>query len=736
MEESELGLQTFGNIAECLPGVLYRCDADNTFSSVSKGCLELTGYPSSYLRGAGFGRLNALVHPDDRSHIEGQRLQNAGKEGTFEYQYRIVCKSGQIKWVTERSERTFDGASSCQEGYIFETAPACGSLGQESRWEESEELRRVLAAMPDELLQIELSGRCKLLKERNGEFCLTGDWTTLSECYPPAVVHQFLRCTEMAIAWRQVISFQYALADAQDQKICFEARISRWSESEVIAVIRDVTAQTRAQEETESLKDFYASVINNVNIDVTVLDSNNRYVFVNHSAARNPAIRKWLIGKDDQDYSRMQGGGVQVAEARMRMYKLADELKEPVEWLEDVKDANGCQRFFARTLTPFVNAAQEYKLAYGVDITALKVIQDELQRREHLLAFSHELAKIGYWVSYSRNGKQEWSDGIYDILEIERGSIIPSPESFLSIIHPDDRAEVRKKRDFFLNNNTTLSMEYRIISGKGQVKYIKEESSSNTLDTDTYICVVVQDITDIKKHIRERDELLKEIRKKYQDLMQFNYIISHNLRSPVANILGMSSLLKMDLEDDERAQVFDFITESAEAIDGVIRDLNLLLSVKSALNEKKENVRLTEVIRSVKRSLRLQIHDCGATISSKITGDADLIYSIKGYVQSIIFNLISNAIKYRVPGRKPLVKIKGWRDEKGFHISVEDNGRGIDLKRHNKELFGLYKRFSPDGEGKGLGLHMTKTQVESLNGTIEVESEEGVGTVFTVSFPL
>ncbi|WP_207535542.1 PAS domain-containing sensor histidine kinase [Desertivirga arenae] len=245
------------------------------------------------------------------------------------------------------------------------------------------------------------------------------------------------------------------------------------------------------------------------------------------------------------------------------------------------------------------------------------------------------------------------------------------------------------------------------------------------------LVLLAQNITHIKTSEKEREQLLKELNHRYNELMQFNYVVSHNLRAPVANILGISYLLENGLPQEETKEVLSNLGKSAEAIDDLIRDLNDILAVRSPLNEKKELVYLQDVIQGISHDLQSQIKQSQASISTDFT-EANELVSIKSYVQSILHHLISNAIKYKHPERKPAILIKAYREEESTYIEVSDNGMGIDLKLYKHQIFGLYKRFTNVVEGKGLGLHMVRSQVESMGGSISLESELGSGTVFKI----
>lgn len=591
----------------------------------------------------------------------------------------------------------------------------------------STKLRVAMNVFPDLLLLIDIQGGCRVISGPESQCTVIKE---LSSLFPEPTVTEIKKYTLQAIRQETPVSFSYRLSSPGKVAAWFEARIVKSSEAEALAVIRDITEVVREREILKANSEFYEDIINSVNVDIAVLDNENRYRLLSKTAIRNSEVREWLIGKTDYDYSKLKGKDNTIAESRTRMYRLVDELGQPVDWIEELSDEKGNKRFFARTLKPFEDG--KFKVGYGMDITALKVVQDELQRREHLLSFSHQLVKTGYWVYYPRTNKHEWSDGVYNILEIDKDSLSPSLDAYYGFIHPEDRAGVKKYIKSLSGSNNSGSLEFRIITPSGNIKYLKEQSSSKISDTEEYIFGVIQDITEVKQNLRERELLIQEINDKYKDLMQFNYIISHNLRSPVANILGMSSLLSMDLPKEELTLIYDYISQSANCIDTVIKDLNNILSTRSVLNEKKETFLLKEILDSISYNLQTQIAESKTRLIVDIDDEAAELKSIKSYIHSIFYNLISNAIKYRAEDRAPEIRIKVRKDKETYFIEVADNGMGIDLTQHGNHIFGLYKRFTSHKEGRGLGLHMTRTQVESLGGNISVESQPGVGTTFKI----
>jgi PAS domain S-box-containing protein len=244
-------------------------------------------------------------------------------------------------------------------------------------------------------------------------------------------------------------------------------------------------------------------------------------------------------------------------------------------------------------------------------------------------------------------------------------------------------------------------------------------------------------ITERKTLEQEKEALLTSLTEKYNDLMQFSFIVSHNLRNPISNIIGLANLLHDECPncDDETKELLKHIEGSAINMLETIHDLNSILMVSKGVGRKIETLNFPEIIAAVQKNLEREILESGTTIEI-IINECDYYYqSVKSYLHSIFFNLIANAIKYRKGNANPVVTIDIKRSGDLFLIKISDNGIGMNLTKIGNDLFGLYKRFNTDREGKGLGLHMVKAQVEALKGKIDVASVPGEGTTFLISLP-
>ncbi len=237
----------------------------------------------------------------------------------------------------------------------------------------------------------------------------------------------------------------------------------------------------------------------------------------------------------------------------------------------------------------------------------------------------------------------------------------------------------------------------------------------------------------VKKRTAQLQKTLENLEKRNRDLDQFSHVISHNLRGPVANILGLGKVINLkNFSDPINIEVFDRLLKATENLDAIVKDLSIILQVQDNQSVPKETVEINSIIDSVKNSLRSEIENSKAEFS--IENKKQEVQLVKPYFESITYNLISNAIKYRAPQRPPRVRIESFVKNNYFEFKISDNGKGI----HDNDLekiFQPYKRLTFDGDGKGLGLYMVKTQVETMGGTIEVVSEEGKGSSFFVRIP-
>jgi PAS domain S-box-containing protein len=249
-----------------------------------------------------------------------------------------------------------------------------------------------------------------------------------------------------------------------------------------------------------------------------------------------------------------------------------------------------------------------------------------------------------------------------------------------------------------------------------------------------YISTIIRDITEKKKIEREQKALTEELLKNNQDLQQFSFITSHNLRAPVANLMSLLSLFnKQNPADEFNHVLIEKFEEATNQLNQTLNDLVNVLVIKSNNNIERESIHFSNVYADVKKNVESLLAQQNGHIEADFSA-VDQIHYNRIHIESIFLNMISNAIRYRSSERTPDIKIRSYKKPGWVVVAFQDNGLGMDLKRYGDRLFGLYQRFHENKEGKGLGLYMTRSQVMAMGGKIEVESTPGVGTTFKIYF--
>ena len=244
--------------------------------------------------------------------------------------------------------------------------------------------------------------------------------------------------------------------------------------------------------------------------------------------------------------------------------------------------------------------------------------------------------------------------------------------------------------------------------------------------------------TELERLVKEKStDLVKtneELIKSNNELRQFSFTVSHNLRGPVARLLGLTNLIRYSHNPEEIAQLTAYIHDSAGELDSILKDLAQIIDIRNDLYRVRERIALQD---EWKRALSLVgISAVDGTITATFE-QSPYVFAIRPMVQSILYNLISNAVKYKSPDRKLQITARSYAHSVSESvIEIKDNGLGIDLSTQREDLFKLYKRFHHHVPGKGLGLYLVKSQMEIMGGYIEVESEPDKGALFKLHFPI
>lgn len=272
---------------------------------------------------------------------------------------------------------------------------------------------------------------------------------------------------------------------------------------------------------------------------------------------------------------------------------------------------------------------------------------------------------------------------------------------------------------------------------KSGEKYWIESFVSPIYDTAgnlSHYIAIENNITQRKLDEIARSEALELSREQNKRMESFTHILSHNFRSYGTNILGLAHELDHLEQTDLGRELIQHLQNSAEQLLSALDNLSQVLKVQQVKELPRQWIALRDVLQNIMQVLAANMKESGAYFKPHFSESLS-IYFYPPYLYSIFQNMLTNAIRYRHPDRSPRVDIYAEIQDNFLYLTFQDNGLGIDLEKHGKELFGMYKTFHNHPESNGLGLHLVKTQVEAQNGTIKVESTPGEGTAFTLIIP-
>lgn len=327
-----------------------------------------------------------------------------------------------------------------------------------------------------------------------------------------------------------------------------------------------------------------------------------------------------------------------------------------------------------------------------------------------------------------------WGEGLETIFGYDRKNLSTGIQSWTEHIHPDDMEFVmRSIVDICISTKTNWKEEYRYRKADGTYAEVVDRGFVIRDETGLAIRMVgaMHDISERKKTIHEMHQVTADLFKQNRELHEFGYIVSHNLRSPVANIKGIAMLMKMEEEVSEHTSPYlTNLLTSILKLDDVIVDLSKILSSKNRIAElKHELLDIRDIIHNISIDLAENVLQSQAQIT--ITGGPFIISSYEAYLNSVFFNLISNSIKYKLEN-PPSIFIDVAQTDKQVTITYSDNSSGIDLTRFKDDVFKPYKAFHSTIKGKGLGLFLVKSYIEALGGSIDLNSEPDRGVAYRI----
>ena len=366
------------------------------------------------------------------------------------------------------------------------------------------------------------------------------------------------------------------------------------------------------------------------------------------------------------------------------------------------------------------------------DITNEKEYKELLQKHDSLFYSAFQFAPYAKAIVFPDQVRA--NEKLKDLLGYPKDFY--QSNYFDSITVGEDLRKEKVSRQVYETGEADLyTIDKRIVHKDGHHVWVRFTRSriKNASNEVLYEIVHMYDIDGQRKAELQKKLKMDMLTVQNNQLNNFAHIVSHNLRSHSGNLEMLCYLYDEESDEGEREHLVDNIKKISEGLSTTIGHLAEIVKATQTANHKVKNISFEQVLGRTMNVLEGQISQTKALIEADFTDGPDIEYPA-AYMDSIFLNLISNAIKYRDPNRTPLIKLKTFCKGDRVILSVQDNGVGIDMEKHRKKLFGLYKTFHDNENAQGVGLFLTKNQVEAMGGRISVNSKVGEGSKFTVMF--
>ncbi|MCE6989820.1 PAS domain S-box protein [Dyadobacter sp. CY323] len=683
----------------------------------------------------------SFVHPDDVEYVLKKNQDSLDSQQAADYYYRIVRRDGQVRHLHAQTHIEFNSQRQPVSLYgVMHDVTEIKKSQQALRNSESN-LRAIFENSTEGFILADTQAAVKYFNNKAARFyeVITGEKIEVGCSLYHGVSKDKSADYEKVIT--SVLSGKTRQYDHVYEQIDGDSKclsimfIPVYENGEITGLslaMRDVTERKLAQELLQRSESNMNAIINNTDALIYSLDTDLRYITYNDALK---SMMKERYGIDVQPGDNILKSmekfdpGSESDWSQINARALGGEIMK----FEKEIPYNGKRNHFRFSIHPI----KENNTLVGLSCFANDITKEKQAEDEVLKALEEKniiLESIGdAFYTMDRNWiVTYWNKEAETVLSCPKESILGNnlwdlfPDAVGSLFHTSyqkafEQNTIQHFESFYERDNTWLEV--------------------SAYPSASVLSIYFRDITQRKHSESQLNELNKSLQKYTDELIasnkgleQFSYIVSHNLRAPVANIIGLAELANEGIYPMEvKEQFLSELLINVERLDDVISDLNTILQVKRGVSEKRELVSLQRLIDEISSSIQNIIEKENVRIETDFSTVGEL-FTLKSYLHSILFNLIMNSIKYRRKDIDPVITIKSSLDQDQVGLSLRDNGMGIDLAGKGAQLFGLYKRFHYHVEGKGMGLFMVKTQVEMLGGKIAVNSVVNQGTEFKVEF--
>ena len=389
-------------------------------------------------------------------------------------------------------------------------------------------------------------------------------------------------------------------------------------------------------------------------------------------------------------------------------------------------------RWFESTVRKWGDKTEPKITGSIVDVHDFKLLELQANRNDFLFKETIKIAKIGGWEIDVRSMTLALTREAYDIFELQ-DKVKLSIEEAVSFFEPQCRESMSSAIDNIVKYSQPFDLELLFRTAKNNQIWLR---AKGVAVIDEYgKCVtarcIFQNIDYIKKKELDVQNAVNLLSDQNKRLQNFAYIVSHNLRSHTGNLQFMVNLHEQTDVGDDKKEIFSHIRSISDSLKTTIDHLSEIVKIQTEIGKERKRLDFETTFKNVLSVLENDIERTKAAIEYNFSKCPDVNY-IPAYLESIFQNLLTNSLKYSSSDRKPVIRCSSSREGTNIYLYFEDNGVGIDMERYGDSVFGMYKTFHQNPEAKGIGLFITRNQVEALGGTISIESKVNEGTKFTI----
>lgn len=369
------------------------------------------------------------------------------------------------------------------------------------------------------------------------------------------------------------------------------------------------------------------------------------------------------------------------------------------------------------------------------DIDEKKKVELKYQEISDRMGIATKAANVGVWDYNVVDNVLVWDDNMYRLYGIRKEDFSGVYEAWETAVHPEDKEEGAQRIQMAIAGVKEFDTEFRVVWPNGEVRYIKAFAITQRDEQGDAIRMIGTnwDNTEMRQAEKKLKNLLDITSEQNNSLMNFAHIVSHNLRSHASNLSMLAGFLSKETKETEKKKLIKMLDEATESLNETVQHLNEVVHVKTDTSEKLRSVNLKNAVKGVQMNLSVLLEEKNTTCYFDIPKSLQ-VKAIPAYLDSILLNLFTNSLKYSSPHRDLELRITTRTEGPKVWLSFSDNGLGIDLKKHGSKIFGMYKTFHHHKDAKGIGLFITKNQIEAMNGKIAVDSEVNAGTTFHLCF--